>query len=48
MDFLLECIGFPPDLDPDELVERVCDEGEAVAWRGDPANHRRLDLGGGL
>lgn len=48
MDFLLECIGFPPDLDPDELVERVCDEGEAVAWRGDPGNHRRLDLGGGL
>jgi len=48
VDFLLECIGFPPDMDTDELALRVRAEGEAVAWRGDPDSHRRLDLGGGL
>lgn len=48
MDFLLECIGFPPQQDPEELVRLVLDEGEPVAWRGDPENHLRLELGGGL
>lgn len=48
MDFLLECIGFPPDLDHAALVDRVRSEGEAVPWRGDPESHRRLVLGGGL
>ncbi len=48
MEFLLECIGFPPDLDRDALVHRVRTGGEAVAWRGDPENHKRLPLGGGL
>ena len=48
MDFLLECIGFPPDQDHSALTELVRAEGEAVPWRGDPDNHRRLPLGGGL
>jgi len=48
VDFLLECIGFPPDYDTDALVERVRSEGEPVAWRGDPENHLRLPLGEGL
>lgn len=48
MDFLLECIGFPPDYPTDELVELLLTRGEPAAWRGDPALHRRLALGGGL
>ena len=48
MDFLLECIGFPPDTDPDALVRRALAEGEGVPWRGDPAHHRRLTVGEGL
>lgn len=48
VNFLLECIGFPPEQDRMALLERVREEGEAVAWRGDPDNHRRLPLGGGL
>lgn len=48
MDFLLECIGFPPDTDPADLIERVRREGDSDPWRGDPENHRRLALGGGL
>jgi len=48
VDFLLECIGIPPDYDIDELAQRACTEGEPVAWRGEPGLHRRLPLGGGL
>jgi hypothetical protein len=48
LDFLLECIGFPPDHPIEEIVQRVLREGEPAAWRGDPARHRRLALGGGL
>lgn len=48
MDFLLECIGFPPDQDPAQLIEHVREHGEPVPWRGDPENHLRLALGGGL
>lgn len=48
MDFLLECIGFPPDQDHGALMETVLVEGEAVPWRGDPENHRRLPLADGL
>lgn len=48
MDFLLECIGFPPDQDQAALIDRVRREGEPVAWRGDPEDHLRLPLGGGL
>ena len=48
MDFLLECIGFPPDHSLDEIVACVLRDGEPAAWRGDPERHRRLVLGGGL
>ncbi len=48
MDFLLECIGFLPEDDPESLAELALREGEAAPWRGDPDRHRRLDLGGGL
>ena len=48
VDFLLECIGFPPEQDHAALIELALSEGEAVPRRGDPANHRRLALGEGL
>ena len=46
MEFLLECIGFPPGQDQGELIERVRRDGEPVPWRGDPENHLRLPIGG--
>jgi len=48
MDFLLECIGFPPDVGEDALVRLARDVGEPAAWRGHPDEHRLLPLGGGL
>ncbi|MEW6072533.1 MAG: hypothetical protein AB1726_08070 [Planctomycetota bacterium] len=48
MDFLLECIGFPPDYDLDALARRIAAEGEAVAWRGPAGTHLRLPLSGGV
>ncbi len=48
VEFLLECIGFPPDQDLDALIDLVQRDGEGVPWRGDPANHRRLSIGEGL
>lgn len=48
MEFLLECIGFPPDYDLEELVERIRREGEPIAWRGPSGEHLRLPLTGGL
>lgn len=48
MDFLLECIGFPPDADQDDLCERVRREGEPVALRGPGGEHLRLELAAGL
>lgn len=48
MDFLLECIGFPPGTDESALVERVRAEGEGAPWRGDPDLHRFARLGAGL
>ena len=48
MDFLLECIGFPPEQSLDELVELVQRRGEAAPWRGEAAHHRRLPIGGGV
>lgn len=48
MDFLLECIGFPPATDADELISRVRHEGEPVPWRGNPRSHLRLPLADGL
>ena len=48
MDFLLECIGFPPHHDLDDLVQTVQDGGETVAWRGPRGVHLRYPLAGGV
>ena len=48
MDFLLECIGFPPDQDLDLLADRVAAQGEPTPWRGPRGRHLRLPLTGGL
>jgi hypothetical protein len=48
VDFLLECIGFPPQTDLDALVERIAREGEPAPWRGPGESHLRLPLGAGL
>lgn len=48
MDFLLECIGFPPDHDFDELARRARAHAEPVAWRGPEGEHLRMPLGQGL
>lgn len=48
MDFLLECIGFPPGHDLAGLVEVVRARGEPVPWRGPGGEHLRLPLGAGL
>jgi hypothetical protein len=48
VDFLLECIGFPPNQDMSDLAARARRDGEPVAWRGPHGEHLRLALGGGL
>lgn len=48
MDFLLECIGFPPSVGADDLLRLIDRQGEAAAWRGAPEDHRVLHLGEGL
>lgn len=48
MDFLLECIGFPPSTEIAALAERIRREGEPVALRGPGGEHLRLPLPGGL
>lgn len=48
MDFLLECIGFPPDADLVTLAERLRREGERVALRGPGGEHLRIPIAGGL
>ncbi len=48
MDFLLECVGFPPDFPLEQVVKLVRERGEAAVWRGDPERHLRLPLGAGL
>jgi len=48
LDFLLECIGFPPDHDLADLERLLRAEGEAVAWRGPSGTHLRYPLRGGL
>jgi hypothetical protein len=48
MDFLLECIGFPPGTDLDALADRLRAEGESVALRGPSGTHLRLPFSGGL
>ncbi len=48
MDYLLECVGVPPDFPRQELEKRVLRGGEAAPWRGAPEDHLLLALGGGL
>ncbi len=48
MDFLLECIGFPPDADRARLIATVLEKGERVPWRGPGGTHLRYPLAGGL
>lgn len=48
MDFLLECIGFPPDQDLQALAQIARERGERVPWRGPGGEHLRLALGSGL
>lgn len=48
VDFLLECVGFPPDHPVDDLVGRALRDGEPAAWRGDPRTHRRLAIVPGI
>jgi hypothetical protein len=48
VDFLLECVGFPPDYPMEQVVRLVRDHGEAAVWRGEPDRHLRLPLGAGL
>jgi hypothetical protein len=48
MDFLLECIGFPPSTDLVALAERLRREGESVALRGRDGQHLRVPFPGGL
>jgi hypothetical protein len=48
MDFLLECIGFPPGFDLEQLARLVRERGEPVAWRGPHGLHLRLPFPGGL
>ncbi len=48
MDFLLECIGFPPGHDLGALARAVEAKGEPTPWRGPTGIHKRLPLVGGL
>ena len=54
MEFLLECVGFPPDTDFVALARRIESEGEPAPWRGrrgadaDDELHRFLPLAGGV
>ena len=48
MNFLLECIGFPPDAQESDIVQQVLREGESVPWRGPEGEHFRLSVAGGL
>jgi hypothetical protein len=48
VDFLLECIGFPPNQDLARLAELARERGEPVPWRGPRGEHLKLSLGAGL
>lgn len=48
MDFLLECIGFPPDQDPDDLIALARARGERDPLRGTGGEHLRLPLTEGV
>ncbi|MFT6363574.1 MAG: hypothetical protein ACJAZ8_001994 [Planctomycetota bacterium] len=48
MDFLLECIGFPPDWDLDRVMGEVRARGSAAPWRESSGQHLSLPIAGGL
>jgi hypothetical protein len=48
MDFLLECLGFPPSTDLAALAARIRREGEPVALRGPGGEHLRFPFPGRL
>lgn len=48
MDFLLECIGFPPETDQSDLARQARRMGEPTPWRAPGAEDLRLPLGDGL
>ncbi len=48
MEFLLECIGFPPDHDSESLARAAKELGETAVWRGPGGAHLRLPLGQGV
>jgi len=48
MDFLLECIGFPPNTDLCALAQHIRHQGERVALRGPAGEHLRIPFPGGL
>ena len=44
MDFLLECVGVPPDWPLERLVAEAVENGEGAVWRGQASHHRSLRL----
>jgi len=48
MEFLLECIGFPPDADFAKVKRIIERDGEPAPWRGPGGTHLRLPLAGGI
>jgi hypothetical protein len=48
VDFLLECIGFTPNMDLEHIQEQVRQLGEPVAWRGPSGEHLKLKLAEGI
>ena len=48
VDFLLECIGFPPEIDERALAALVRECGEPAPWRGTDGQHWRLPMADGL
>jgi hypothetical protein len=48
VDFLLECIGFPPSTDLAALAQRIRREGERVTLRGPSGEHLRIPFPGRL
>ncbi len=48
MDFLLECIGFPPNYDLASLAATIRSRGEPVAYRGPEGVHLSYRFPGGI
>ena len=48
MDFLLECVGFPPGTDYERLEDRLLRSGESVPLVQSKGEHLRMALGGGV